>query len=151
MPCFFLRCVPVLTHSAGATVNAIVDGRSALHLAAYVDQHALVTLLLESGADANLAIEGGTPLHDAAERGNVECIKVLLEKGVPVDQPNAESGHTPLMWAALAGRVDAVKLLLEKGADRSAKNKGKDGGPGKTALDFANEYGHTAAAAVLTA
>jgi len=131
---------------AGAEINAITEGRTALHVAVYADLVEMATLLLDAGADPNAAVEGGTPLHDAAERGNDACVELLLAKGVPVDQLNAESGHTPLMWAALAGRVAVLRRLLASGADRSLKNNAN-----KTALDLATEYGKKDAIAVLTA
>eukprot|EP00937_MAST-01D_sp_MAST-1D-sp2_P002832 g2832.t1 len=122
---------------AGAEINGIVDGRSALHVAAYADLDDMVALLLQNKADPGLAIEGGTALHDAAERGNMKCVIKLLDAGVAVDQLNTDTGYTALMWASVGGRTEVVQLLLSKGADKSLKN-----GSGKTALDIANEYKH---------
>ena len=131
---------------AGAEIDAIVEGRTALHVAVYADLVTMATLLLDKGADMNIAVEGGTPLHDAAERGNDKCVELLLARGVPVDQLNVTTGDTALMWAALAGRDAVIRRLLAAGADRTLKNQAN-----KSALDLATAYGKKGAIELLSA
>ena len=114
---------------AGADINGVCDGRTALHCACYAGNVEMTTLLLDSNANPNVEVDGGTPLHDACERGYVEIVKVLLQRGADINKLNEGSGTSALHWAALGGRADVVALLLEQKADATAKNK-----VGKTAL-----------------
>ena len=111
--------------SLGVNINARGGsrGRGALHIAAFRQDGAMVSLLLDLGADAALAgSNGDTPLHLAAEnRGGaaMAVVSQLLAAGASATAANA-SGRTPFsapliaadygMIALLAGRAEALPL-----------------------------------------
>ena len=102
-----------------------------LQEASYLNDKAVVELLLEKGGDPN---DG---MRAAVEEGHLEILKMLLDKGA---EPNSEMedvasyGHVAILeilldngadpsegiyGAARKGRIEIVKMLLEKGADPS--------------------------------
>ena len=111
--------------SLGVNINARGGsrGRGALHIAAFRQDGAMVSLLLDLGADAALAGSNGeTPLHLAAEnRGGaaMAVVSQLLAAGSSATAANA-SGRTPFsapliaadygMIALLAGHAEALPL-----------------------------------------
>lgn len=116
------------------------DGFTALHLAAFFAQEAIVVQLLQHGADASARARNPMkvmPLHSAAAAHNLAIVRTLLEHGAP---PNArqERGWTAIHEAAQSGDQAMVKLLLTHGADRSPAND-----DGTTPLDLATKNGHT--------
>ncbi|NMO13501.1 hypothetical protein HPC49_39605 [Pyxidicoccus fallax] len=93
------------------------DKRGALHLAALVDDAALVTELLRLGlAPDGVDAKKSTPLHAAAEHGSVSCIAPLAKGGVPVDALDT-SGRTALFDAR---RADVARALIDAGANPNA-------------------------------
>jgi ankyrin repeat protein len=74
---------------AGATVDDVVAGKSgatALHLAAWNDDPALINLLLAHGAplEAVSKSPAGTPLYWAVMRGGRNAVQSLLDRGATV-------------------------------------------------------------------
>ncbi|KAK1809429.1 hypothetical protein LTR12_016209 [Friedmanniomyces endolithicus] len=125
---------------AGVDVNRVAeDGGTALQIAAFRGQEAVVDLLLQWKADPNLStplmsavgsgvspkiaaklIQAGavaTPeaLWRAASRGDTAAAKTLLEAGVDVNSV-AEDGGAALSCAVQHGHADIVRLLIERGA-----------------------------------
>ena len=105
------------------------NGDTALMLAAYLEQEAMLSALI--AGHAKLDQDGWTALHYAAVVGNEAIMKILLEHGAQVNAltPNQ---MTPLMLAARRGLVSPLRLLLEQGAQRDFKSV-----EGMTAYDFA--------------
>ena len=130
----------------GADPNAsLADGTTALHWAAYRDDHAAVDLLLREGAAADATSQYGvTPLALAATSGYAVVVGSLLDAGA---NPNtASSGsETVLMSAARSGSIDAVKMLLARGAEVDARENTR----GQTALMWAAGEGHADVVRVL--
>lgn len=119
----------------GADVNAAQgDGMTALHWAAFQDDHTLAQLLLEAEADVAAATRVGaiTPLSLAASNGSVAMIEALVAAKASVNIPTT-TGATPLMAAATSGSVDAVQVLLNHDAFVNARETAN----GQTALMFA--------------
>jgi ankyrin repeat protein len=116
------------------------DGWTALHLAAFVGNDAIIVRLLERGADARVmsrAFEQNMAMHAACAGrriGKAAFAKLVAATGADTLQ---KQGYTALMIAAGNGFTDAVDVLLEAGADVSLKTP-----EGKTAADFAKERGH---------
>ncbi|MXY25838.1 MAG: hypothetical protein F4Y45_15135 [Acidobacteria bacterium] len=110
------------------------DGMTALHWAAFNDDHEIAELLL--GADANVMartrVGAITPLWLAASNGSAAMLDRLLTTEADVNIPTA-TGATPLMAAAMAGSVEAIDLLAERGAWVNARENEN----GQTALMFA--------------
>jgi len=107
----------------GADVNAAQgDGMTALHWAAFQDDHTLAQLLLEAEADVAAATRVGaiTPLSLAASNGSTAMIEVLVAAKASVNIPTT-TGATPLMAAATSGSVDAVQVLLDHNAFVNAR------------------------------
>ncbi|NOJ77805.1 ankyrin repeat domain-containing protein [Myxococcus xanthus] len=148
---------------------------SVLHLAAMVDDAALVKELLRLGVSADVVdSKKSTPLHVAAEYGSVSCIAPLAKGGVPVDaldasgrtalfearqadvaqalidagaNPNAGEGWTPLhQHARFKERGPVIEVLLKAGADVSLKN-----GSGQTPAQEALEHKHASLAQLMGA
>ncbi len=122
----------------GADVTAVQgDGSTALHWAAYWDEHDSAERMIRAGADVNAATDlGVTPLWSAAENGSAAMVRRLLEAGA---NPNATllSGESLLMTAARSGSTDVVRQLLEAGAETEAT-----AARGQTALMWAVAQRH---------
>src|SRR4051794_5909780 len=115
-----------------------VDGMTALHWAAYLDDLETAKLLVNSGAEVKATNGYGiTPLSLACLNGNGDLVKLLLDHGA---DPNTtvRGGETVLMTAARTGKPGPVKALLDRGAEVNAKERRN-----QTALMWAAADGHT--------
>jgi uncharacterized protein len=133
---------------AGADANEqLLDGTSALVLAATNAHYEVAALLLEHGADPNAAAQGWTALHQIAwsRRWNMgfnlpgpsqtghldslELVRRLVAKGAAVDARQTKEpadgnrnkldrlGATPFVLAAKSCDLPLMRTLLEVGAD----------------------------------
>ena len=122
----------------GVDVNqSQVDGMTALHWAAHLDDLETAKLLVDAKADVKAANRYGvTPLSLACTNGNGAMVGLLLEAGA---DPNHKlrGDETVLMTAARTGRPGPVKALIARGADVNAKER-----RGQTALMWAAAEGH---------
>lgn len=134
--------------SAGADVNAAIDGDgSPMIAAAREGRVAVVRLLLDRGADANLGVEGdGNPLIMAAREGQVEIVTLLLDRGARINEvvPGDENA---LIKASEAGQLAVVRLLIARGADVNARvwvdeSSGTGRGEWRTPLSMARRGKH---------
>jgi ankyrin repeat protein len=128
-----------------ADVNARqVDGMTALHWAAHLDDLETARLLVKAGADVKATNRYGvTPLSLACENGNTEFVDLLLAGGADANT-TLRGGETVLMTAARTGKIGPVKALLARGAKVDAKEK-----RGQTALMWAAAEGHAAVVKLL--
>ncbi len=100
------------------------DGQTPLMLAAFGEEHLLVTKLISHGASIQRTDQSGaTGLHFAALKAKgPEMITMLIKGGALVDA-NDSRWRTPLHYAS-RNETDAVKAmecLLQAGADKEAK------------------------------
>jgi len=128
-------------------------GDTPLHWPAHNGFVEIVAMLLDAGA----AIEadeincyGGKPLHWASEHAPL-TVELLLRRGADVNARNIKRdseffGMTPLIMNATQKEdcAEVTDLLLQAGAEIDAVDA-----QGKTALDYANEYGRHRIAGVL--
>jgi len=119
--------------------EAQVDGATALHWAARLDDLTMAEALLKADASANVANRvGATPLLLAALNGSSNMIALLLEHGADANARLTQTGDTVLMLAARTGLPAAVGVLLDAGAQVNAReNWGQ-----ATALMWAVAEGH---------
>ena len=113
--------------AAGAPVDGMLHGRTALHWACWSGQSRCAELLVEAGANqaAVAPLSGTTPLHLAAmghTTGHTECVAALLAAAAAsAAQPYAMHadafGRTPLHWAVLYGALDSARLLAAAGPE----------------------------------
>lgn len=115
----------LLDHGANIDIRRFGDARSALHVAAS----------MEDGTNINPATGNwyyGGPIDPATGKPNLrpvrDIILLLLKRGANIEARNA-SGATPLFSAIASNQVKNAALLLEKGAKLNAI----DGG-GRTAI-----------------
>ena len=133
---------------AGDTADANaaeIDGTTALHWAAHLDDLETVDALIAAGADATTENRYGvTPLSLASINGNAVIIGRLLRAGADASWASRE-GQTALMTAARTGNVDAVEVLLASGADVNATETRR----GQTALMWTAAERHAGASEAL--
>src|SRR5215213_1966648 len=98
-----------------ADVNAPqVDGTTALHWAARVDDLDLAEMLLAAGANVSAANrEGVTALQLASINGSAPMLQKLLKAGADPNAPLDQFQDTALMMAARTGKTEALRVLLE--------------------------------------
>ena len=109
--------------SKGAPIEAKDNaGRTALHIAATLDNADCLRVLLDKGAQIEAKDKSGkTALHQAAWAGHQNCLRTLLEKGAKIEDKDYD-GRTALSIAALKGHLKCLRALLENGAQIEAKN-----------------------------
>ncbi len=114
-----LDCVSItkLLLDAGARINhQDTSKRTALYVASYVGNVAIVIHLLASGADPELSdITGLTPLMMGVEQEKLPIVKALLEAGAKVNAVS-DNGDTALSFARKGGNEEIINLLLQNGA-----------------------------------
>lgn len=128
-------------------------GDTPLHWPAHNGYFEIVEALLDAGAgiDADeINCYGGKPLHWASEHAP-RTVELLLRRGADVNARNVKAdsefyGMTPLIMNATQKEdcAEVTRLLLQAGADIGAVDA-----RGKTALDYATEYGLRRIAGVL--
>ena len=130
-----------------ADVNAPqVDGSSALHWAAQMDDLEFADLLIRAGAKVSTSnAAGATPLLMASLNGSSAMLDRLIAAGANPNTPISRSGDTALMITSRTGKVDAVRVLL----DRGAKVNAQETWGGTTALMWAVSERHADVAKLL--
>ncbi|BEO48482.1 ankyrin repeat domain-containing protein [Serratia marcescens] len=101
-----------------------LDGNSALHTAAILQDVQYLRLLLAEGAQVNVrnAVTGATPLAAAVLAGREEQLRLLLAAGADTTLSD-RLGDTPLHLAAKINAPHLALLLLQAGADAQARNQ----------------------------
>lgn len=123
---------------------------TALNWASYCGHEACVQLLINAGASVTTTTSNGfTPLANAAwagyEGSGDECVRLLIATGrCDFEAKSDETLVTPLMLAAEQGHEVRMRLLVDAGANVQTL-----AGGGKTAMDYAQGYGHTACVELL--
>jgi ankyrin repeat protein len=102
--------------------NAEIDqrdghGRSALHLAAYFQNHAAMRALVAAGANANALEQDFYDIATiAAVANDLETLKLSLQLGCRADNITSRYQGTALIAAAHLGHVEIVQTLIRAGA-----------------------------------
>ncbi|KAK7474399.1 hypothetical protein BaRGS_00034353 [Batillaria attramentaria] len=112
--CGNLQAVSVIIKK-WANVLQVLDheGRTALHIAAVVNDVDITRLLLLEGSPCLLSRHRDTPLHEACREGHAEVSKLLLQKWpCKVNECNLD-GQTPAFLAVASGNLDLVELLIQ--------------------------------------
>jgi ankyrin repeat protein len=118
-------------------VDAGADIDSALAVAVYEDEPAVIRWLLDAGADVHA--KDDLALVGAALMGRADVILILLDAGADARARD----DVPMSSAALGGHADAVRILLGAGADVHAHND--------KALQLAAQFGYTEVIDILLA
>ena len=101
---------------------AVIDqrdahGRSALHVAAYLRNHAAMRALAAAGADVNALEDDYYDIVTiAAVANDVETLKLGLELGCRADNVTSRYRGTALIAAAHLGHAEIVETLIGAGA-----------------------------------
>eukprot|EP01047_Picozoa_sp_COSAG01_P077903 COSAG01_NODE_14200_length_1484_cov_1.036101_2_plen_464_part_01 len=131
-------------------VHSYGMGWTALHYAARNGHAAVVGALVGGGATVGaVGNYGQTALHLAARYGHAAVVKHLVGASAGVDAVT-KIGDTPLSLAAREGKTEAAAALLGAGADATRPTAARRG-PGKTAAEWAREWGHPAVAELIEA
>lgn len=110
---------------AGIDANQYGASESPLHVAAALNQHDDVKLLLEHHADVTLTdAMGRTALHHAAANETEANLRTLLDHGAAVDAID-RNGDTPLAIAVRDGAPGNAHYLLKRDADPALAKQGQ--------------------------
>uniref|UniRef100_A0A2K6DYF7 Ankyrin repeat domain 44 n=1 Tax=Macaca nemestrina TaxID=9545 RepID=A0A2K6DYF7_MACNE len=115
-----------------------VYGNTALHIACYNGQDAVVNELIDYGANVNQPNNNGfTPLHfAAASTHGALCLELLVNNGADVNI-QSKDGKSPLHMTAVHGRFTRSQTLIQNGGEIDCVDK-----DGNTPLHVAARYGH---------
>lgn len=104
--------------SKGANVDAkLVDGRTALSVAAQNGDIDCASLLINAGASLNVKdCDGDTPLLIALASRRTDVAMLLIRGGASVDVKTLSNNWTPLHYGACQNDLSLLDLLLQKGA-----------------------------------
>lgn len=134
---------------AKANIDAVIDcpdSGTALSVAAFTGDQAMVTFLLGAGCDTSITALGGHhPLTIASMEGRADVVALLLDAGADVNAVGA-TGITALIAGAENGSCDVIRILLERGA--AVNQIGSDGW---TAVFMAAQQGFDEVISILTA
>jgi ankyrin repeat protein len=118
-------------------------GRTPLHYAAELNDHALAAFFIAMGADVDAEDQfGQTPLGICAEKGNGKAAKVIVSSGADLHKPSKK--HTSIAHIALANIPFLEEILVP--AALESTNSG-----GKTILHLAAEQGNVPAVKAILA
>ena len=128
----------------GLSPDTLIDGFTALHLAAGDGRLPIIKLLLRAGASVDMpCTAGGTPLYIAIQMGQFTAARRLYEAGAnPALTDN--QGTTLLHLACNLGRTDIVQWLLQLRVDPQSQNQ-----QGETPATWAARAGFEKLAAML--
>lgn len=127
----------------GADLNSKSNnGDTPLHLALGGDYDlAIVKSLISNGSDAYAKNSlGETALMLAAGAGKLEVVKYMHNLGLDITAKNSEEvflNKTVLHYAVESRNLDVVKYVLKYKPELEAYTPSRGGGPGGTALHFA--------------
>ena len=117
--------IPILLKDTTLVYLINIDKQTALHIAAYKNNHYIIRQLVDAGAEIYFSDNyGNTPLHIAAAFGDNKTVDFLIKsgikekdtlgiKGVDISNINME---TPLFLAVLNNNLATVKKLIKNGA-----------------------------------
>lgn len=92
---------------------SLVQGASALHIAAIAGHSRVVRTLLAAGASPWLpGVAGMLPLHMAAAKSHLAAVRLLLQAAPTAAAALDEHGRCPLHFAADKGATAVVRALL---------------------------------------
>lgn len=122
----------------------LIEGASALWVAAGAGHLNIVKLLIEHGADINHHTKNvSTPVRAACFDGRLDIIRYLIDHGADINLANGYN-NTCLMISSYKGHADVVEYLLENDALPN-----EQANCGATALHYAAECGHAEVCTVL--
>ena len=94
--------------------------RTALHIAAKLNDVDFIDLLISKQADVNACdVHNETPLHFAVRNSNLEAADLLIKNGADISAQDIYK-FTPLHYAVGKDRIDIIELLINKGSDINA-------------------------------
>ncbi|KAI8068747.1 ankyrin repeat-containing domain protein [Gongronella butleri] len=99
------------------------NGKSALAIAAALDNLHVVKALLALGAELNPQGTKWNPLVEAIKSNAVNTVEALLEAGASLTYCEQETQLQPLHFAIVAQKPQLVRLLLKHGANVNAGDK----------------------------
>lgn len=105
------ECLELLINADCDLDHQANDNTTALHVAAYRDNTAAVTLLLRNKASHHIEDhQSRTPLHWAAASPSVDNLKSLLQVGGSLYAVDSE-GLTPAMWACYFDQPQNLQVI----------------------------------------
>ncbi|XP_060567236.1 ankyrin repeat domain-containing protein 27-like isoform X2 [Ruditapes philippinarum] len=141
------KCIEITSQSSqnsGAVSSIARDdmGRTALHIAAFYGQGALIDILCKHGCltDATDYL-GCTPLHLASQKGYQNIILLLVHFGADISAVDNE-GNTSLHLCAKNGHEDCVKAILFLDILKNKLNVNAQNDMGDTPLHMAARWGY---------
>uniref|UniRef100_A0A3B3CHE1 Ankyrin repeat domain 44 n=1 Tax=Oryzias melastigma TaxID=30732 RepID=A0A3B3CHE1_ORYME len=113
-------------------------GNTALHVACFNGQDAVVSELIDYGANVSQPNNKGfTPLHfAAASTHGALCLEFLVNNGADINIQSRD-GKSPLHMTAVHGRFTRSQTLIQNGGEINSVDK-----DGNTPLHVAARYGH---------
>lgn len=100
------------------------DGKTALHLAAFLGCIRIARVLLDNGAEPDIRTKRGKNVMHMASEGNQPSIMVFFMAYHAQDVYSAdELGSTPLHWACYSGAEEALMFLLSSKAVIDVQDK----------------------------